>query len=60
MKRFEPAIKVINDEVLRQVGKAAQEFAEHKAVHLATQTRKVKALKRAISILENHEENKCV
>lgn len=60
MKRFDIATKVLNDELLRQVGKSAQIFVEWGRVELAVTTKHVKNLKRAIQILNSHEENKSI
>lgn len=60
MRRFDKAIRAIDEAILKEVGKAAQEFAEHGQVRLAVKTRHVLNLKRAIKILEDHPENKLI
>jgi hypothetical protein len=61
MKRFHYAIKAINDEILRHIGKVAVDAVDknHNPAY-ATRTEKVKRLKKAIDILENHPDNKSV
>lgn len=60
MKRFDRAIRVINDEMLRMAGKAAQDFVEHGRIELALETKEVECLKEAILILKEHHRNKFV
>lgn len=58
MKRFYYAIKAIEDEMLRSIGKVATKCVEkgHNPM-IAIQERKVKNLKQAIEILQEHKEN---
>jgi hypothetical protein len=59
MKRFEFAIKAINNEILRHVGKVAINYYDKKIpLRLSILERKVKHLKEAIKILEDHPNNK--
>lgn len=64
MKRFEKAIKVLQDELYREAGRVAVSYVDNKhidnPVELATRTAKVRNLKEAIKILEEHERNKNV
>lgn len=58
MRRFHFAIKALNDELLRCVGKAAVRYVE-KGINpnIAVNENKVRNLKKAIKILEDHPEN---
>jgi hypothetical protein len=60
MKRFDKAIKVLQDELYREAGKASIEFAKHGRVELSSQTMRCQNIKKAIDILQNHESNKLV
>lgn len=61
MKRFEFAIKALDNEILRVVGKVAMDYNEKGlSPKLACSHSKVKHLKEAIKILEDHERNKAV
>lgn len=61
MKRFERAIKVLNDEKFRITGKVAFNAVEkgHSPAY-ATRIMMVKNIMEAIEILEKHERNKNV
>lgn len=61
MKRFDVAVKVIQDEIFRVVGKVATDAVDkgHNPSY-AVRIQKVKNLKEAISVLANHERNKSV
>lgn len=61
MKKYHYAIKAINDEMLRCVGKVATKAHDRNLNPLlALQETKVMHLKEAIKILENHIDNKHV
>lgn len=61
MKRFDIAIKVMQDEIYRVVGKVASDAAD-KGYNpsYAVKIQKAKHLKEAINILLKHERNKGV
>lgn len=61
MKRFDVAVKVIQDEIFRVVGKVATDAVDkgHNPSY-ALRIQKVNNLKEAIDVLSNHERNKCV
>lgn len=61
MKRFDIAIKVIQDEIYRVIGKVATAAVEKgQDPSYAVRAQKAKNLKQAIEILSNHEKNKSV
>jgi hypothetical protein len=61
MKRFDRAIKVLNDEKFRVIGKVATDAVEKKHNPIwAVRSSMAKYLNEAIEILENHERNKSV
>lgn len=62
MKRFHFAIKAIESEIFRHVGKVVMEASNNNINDMMIETRssKIKNLKRAIEILNNHEDNKNV
>lgn len=61
MKRFDAAIKVIQDEIYRVIGKVANDAVDkgHNPSY-ATRVTKAKHLKEALGILLDHERNKSV
>lgn len=61
MKRFDTAIKVIQDEIYRVIGKVATDaFDKGHNPSYSVRIQKAKHLKQAIEILLNHENNKWV
>lgn len=61
MKRFDVAIKVIQDEIYRVIGKVATDAVDkgHNPSY-AMRIQKAKNLKEAIEVLLNHKRNKSV
>lgn len=61
MKRFDRAIKVLNDEKFRIIGKVATDAVDkgHNPRY-AVRENMAQYINEAIEILKNHERNKCV